>query len=83
MKFFEVTEIRGKLPDPLVDAFERSEFQYLLKKKELDKYKEDGKNNIDGFLSLAKTANEAYLEWKGANLAIARFLKQFKASSAS
>lgn len=76
MRFFSSSEIRGKIPDALVDAFDRSEFKYLVTKKELDKVKDNQETIVDDFLVLAQCANDAYLEWKGANMAIARFLNQ-------
>jgi hypothetical protein len=74
MQFFSADEIRNKIPAPMVDAFERSEFKYRLCKKELEKCKNDKETLVEDFLVVAQNANNSWLEWKGANLAVARFL---------
>jgi hypothetical protein len=56
-------------------SFRKSEERYLAIKDELEKVKKNSsESSVDHFLKVARQANDAFLEWKGANKAVARFL---------
>jgi len=74
VQFFTVEQLTGKLPQALVDSFTKSEQRYKELKQELDEIKTKGESSVELFMQIARQTNDAFLEWKGANKAVARFL---------
>lgn len=74
MRFFSSDEIEGKLPPSIIHSFKESETRYQTLKEELEAAKANGETSVEQFLRIAKQANDAFLAWKGANKAVARFL---------